>query len=925
MDNEEDDSKKSSLSSSIMDDITAAATGYADYKKSKAAADPNNAKKDAKKDSAKSSLSSAENSALKPTGANNNSPLASARSAEKSSAGLYTGSGKAPNITSKSKLSGTKKGPLIIIAILIVGVIALIFALQPVMKLGTIIHNLSTSLGFDNSVALLEEKCEYVTQEMAMNGEINEDFYARLSENNIEVGQVTVAGEFVKTNTYLAYLDEDIASTDDNYRSDKTGSLSFRFNNKIIEAENFVAAVESDPVLYAAFEKALNVSSEYYFSDEVEGIYKQLGITRNEFLEYEETDDEEENYKQFSELVTKFLDKGNSTTIQVFHDDCRGESEQIATGSLGGSGLVSTVNNATSDYDLFPALDESGNQIYDEETGDPIYECLKVEGTERQDEAAALLSTALSSLEPYEATKAFMVITEPIQQVQAGDNGPINQLMNMLDISSTVSVKDIKTGGTIETTESIMTNSNFLAAITFEDYDAEEAYNFSRDRTLIATNAGNLETLKKINSATPTQQSASRNNYYGTTSNNLYGASSIYDNSVYAKKSETFTSTIGANQIVEGGAFLNNAINSTIGAFASDSATVAEYQKETNEILARQAAAERATLAWYDISSKNTFLGSIVHNFATAMTYFSAKTGSGFSIAAVPESVASVAKNSLASVTGLVSADNYEDGYLGTNGTDCITLNGTNYNLVGDIYCTEHKTIDTQYIDYTLNDFAGELGGQIDHSTGEIRKERGWLLETLVLGADRSTSVGASNSEICRRKENDFSNFFKRIYNKVQGMLGVSDCEKAGEDIATGAKYTFSSNNKEEDLKHAHLASAYALYQMANKIVGNANEVSIAKEKYYAENPLDNSEAGYIARISGMTKDQAEIALAYADYLTYLANYNPSTRYSFINPTGLESSPLDSLEFNEELANTYALVSKEIAYSDIRNRLVALS
>ena len=49
-------------------------------------------------------------------------------------------------------------------------------------------------------------------------------------------------------------------------------------------------------------------------------------------------------------------------------------------------------------------------------------------------------------------------------------------------------------------------------------------------------------------------------------------------------------------------------------------------------------------------------------------------------------------------------------------------------------------------------------------------------------------------------------------------------------------------------------------------------------DKYYAKNPLDHSDSGIVARYTGMTKAQAEIALGLVEYNLFLAKYHPKER-----------------------------------------------
>jgi hypothetical protein len=63
----------------------------------------------------------------------------------------------------------------------------------------------------------------------------------------------------------------------------------------------------------------------------------------------------------------------------------------------------------------------------------------------------------------------------------------------------------------------------------------------------------------------------------------------------------------------------------------------------------------------------------------------------------------------------------------------------------------------------------------------------------------------------------------------------------------------------------------------------NTNPVLAFKEKYYEKHPIDNSYTGTLARISGQSKDDIAFLLEFADYSTKIANYDPSTRYSFVD------------------------------------------
>ena len=49
-------------------------------------------------------------------------------------------------------------------------------------------------------------------------------------------------------------------------------------------------------------------------------------------------------------------------------------------------------------------------------------------------------------------------------------------------------------------------------------------------------------------------------------------------------------------------------------------------------------------------------------------------------------------------------------------------------------------------------------------------------------------------------------------------------------------------------------------------------------DRYYAKHPLDFTDSGIVARYTGMTKEQAEIALGLVEYNQFLAQYNPQDK-----------------------------------------------
>ena len=91
-------------------------------------------------------------------------------------------------------------------------------------------------------------------------------------------------------------------------------------------------------------------------------------------------------------------------------------------------------------------------------------------------------------------------------------------------------------------------------------------------------------------------------------------------------------------------------------------------------------------------------------------------------------------------------------------------------------------------------------------------------------------------------------------------------------------------------------------------------------DEYYEENPIDNSYEGILARYSGLSKDNVIALLDILDYGNYIASYDPTTRYQFGEPEVPSSDEIFFEVQNIACGNVYAVIPNEISYADVRNR-----
>ena len=277
--------------------------------------------------------------------------------------------------------------------------------------------------------------------------------------------------------------------------------------------------------------------------------------------------------------------------------------------------------------------------------------------------------------------------------------------------------------------------------------------------------------------------------------------------------------------------------------------------------------------------------------------------------------------NSAKGIINSAMADGGEgENYETTFGNYCDTMNNA-ASVVGDIYCSSHNTLSTGYMDYGEEEWKEALNDNFDEN-GSI-KQKSELSDFISLGTERWSTVGVESADVCDKywtiHEEDAS--LNAWIHNISQWFGIAKiCGGVNDGIAIGSAYTRSSEN--DSVGQVNLFSGYVLFDKVDALLEDGtSKVSAYKEKYYKEHPLDNSEAGIIARRSGMTKQEAEVALAYADYLNFIARYNPAERYAF-GVNLIVETPRESLVdyANKVAVDLYVMWHGKTEYEDLRNR-----
>lgn len=562
-----------------------------------------------------------------------------------------------------------------------------------------------------------------------------------------------------------------------------------------------------------------------------------------------------------------------------------------------------------------------------------------VKGEDATDKGIQLANAAIAAVHPIKAANAFVYVEEILQRTRifgstnskgsigifASTSGgldggytsgaPIDELMEAFDRRGTITYDDAVTNENVTVTESLFENANFVATISGGTYDESQFQNFQCDTALNATSMLNSSVINNTSLITNGQK---KSNIVlktgGEDSVDMDRLSKVTDSLSFTfseKPSQLFTSRVGAHWLSEGGSdYLSRITQSVLGYAPSDAQAIYAYNRYIDERRAIAVAAERATKSPFDISSRNTFLGSIVYGISSTILANHHSFSGGISTTSVFGAVSSLADYSSKGFLNTVLADGPGTDYVDIIGKSCPTVNSIGVD--GFLSCIPHGTVSTDYMHYTKE--------QWDSVLSEDDKKMYELLYK-----DRKSTVGVKDAEICERYKSEFSSTGESIVQSISDffskMAGLYEsCSGVDDSVSLAGGFADSEANSENREK-IKLLSAYSLFDRVNSYMNDAkSEMSKIREEYYANHPLDQSPAGRLARISGLTKSEAEIALNYVDYLTMIANYQPSTRYAFGKSSVLIPKTVEFVEDSEIKSSTYLAWFSKIEYSDVRNR-----
>lgn len=361
------------------------------------------------------------------------------------------------------------------------------------------------------------------------------------------------------------------------------------------------------------------------------------------------------------------------------------------------------------------------------------------------------------------------------------------------------------------------------------------------------------------------------------------------------------------------------------------------YNKLNQETIAREAELDRINRSPFDITSSNTFLGSIIHSLLPVTL-----TNKVSSV----QTIMSATSSAIANITNSAKADGEDTAYLNTFG-DCQHLKETyGDDVAADIYCNPIILNDTSTLETDINDprYSQLIDSELECDNNDKNcsvKTDGDLAKYISFCADRTSPFGVLDANILNQLETGsvILNALPIAGNVVDIMNSFSYPEN--EAWATGAKCSPMTNPEWEDkykyyqlyIMDMHIAEQIGA-GINNEETGYNNPVAAYRKKYAEEHPQDNSFAGYISRVSGITKEDAEGIIAVAEYYQYLQEYDANTRIALNNTNIIRNGNDLIIEYTRTSTNSLKKVDNSstnlvvlglnqyqyIIYNDVRNR-----
>jgi len=748
-------------------------------------------------------------------------------------------------------------------------------------------------------------------------------------------------------------------------------NTTLTFRGETYDADGFLNAYYNNPELRSAYKTAKRGRVANFFDQAFQRIAHKLGLSRNLYKDYKNSNNSTVDAENSNKIIDDKIDTANGDAdLTTTHDEKPEATEDNPDPNPETDPETSTKQNVDGDTPETKASNYI-NRIASKVQKSVSYACTALG-------VFNILSNAVTAARTYQNIQLAMGLNENVSKTMAGygNEAGLNTMLNSFTTTTTNTVEDynnisysgsvpssemeagnltINQPGTVTYTGAATEATAFQSIMAGATLDPLEANNFSLGRE-----SSIMDRVLKF-ATSPTPMATCINLTLATSAASLiislipgsgvvqiagtfflkaaagvvasFALGSILGFMIPTIARTFFTPSNIANLtgIPLGNTYSNGTIatltrNGRSGSgqsYSSEKAAQA-YHQETQRVLALDAEIDRMELSPFDTSSRHTFLGSIAYSFLPIT--FSKQTSN----------INTIMRNTskaIASLTGNTYAAS--NNYMTTFG-NCPDL--ARVGAVGDVFCNPITTTDLSLVDISPDDpsyvdaIKSEVHDCDDNGNCKI-KDNSDLAKYISYCANRDSPIGIVDANILNelRSGNAVTNFFS-AWPKIGDLLSFIG---ATEDItnmnwATGKNCVNNTDtNPEWNSKYRYYQRYVEDERILAQMSGEPSTISQYLDKYEAEHPLDTSPKGTLARISGLSPEDAELALDVIAYYNFLDHYDASSRLAmtgdttdYKNSTTIVSEiTSEKIHFDEDTKLTpVKLITEHIIYTDVRNR-----
>ena len=560
------------------------------------------------------------------------------------------------------------------------------------------------------------------------------------------------------------------------------------FKGEKIAAQDFINKVHSDAELYNAFNLSTYDRAAYYYDESAEAVFAKIGTSRNNYTES----------SNFDEVMSGLVGEGsdiNINNVGLFEKEDEEGEKYTEYDTIG-----ETINSNKDSAEAFV------NQVAERSLAeDELTATLN---------ATDALNTADTISKEQKSSIFFMALMENISKMKAGqgNTSKINEAMNFLYKEEESSVVDIHTGEIVTIKGTAMDSPSLYAILAGTQIDGDKVANYASDRILktVENKVGVDQVGQKVKEGTITSTSTKIKGLIGrfleilgveADNETLNTITPTINNSMMENNFDSIKGVYAGELLVEGAVNVGKELAKASGATAGDAGAVQSYARLDDTIAALDTKADQINRSPFDITSKNTFLGSIIYKLGVGVATSSSGT------LGILRTIGSTMSNAISSAFNTLTPSSYADDggtrYLSNFG-NCETLNLVG--AVGSVGCSEVATFDTSTLNdpFHDSDFVAfvEENTDIEGETRVIKKDSN-LADFIKYNNERITPVGVMDGGILESIKGGLVKvpLISNIVKMIEIWLDSSDEEK---NIATGKSFVNSSNNEDwETYKYA--------------------------------------------------------------------------------------------------------------------------